>query len=119
MPRTAPTMAKAPCAHRSLPRVATAAKKPPMAPKATPRAATVPTSTFGGTLTAGVAAAGDAPLLTTAVAAAVSFWLAAASASAARLAICSSTQRTKRLYGCQKAWRRLMGLTTILVMVAS
>ena len=82
-------------------------------PRATPRAATVPVSSFFGST--GFALSAPA----TTVAALASFSVANASAAAARLAICSSIIRTNRLYGAQNAWRMLMGLSTIRVMVAS
>ena len=59
------------------------------------------------------------PMLAVPVAAAASVPCDSASAAAARLATCSSSSRTNFLYGAQKAWRMLMGLSTILVMVAS
>ena len=90
-----------------------AVAKVPMAPTATPSAATVPTSIFlvSGGLTL--------PTLAAPAAATVSVPCDSASAAAARFATCSSSRRTNFLYGAQKAWRMLIGLSTILVMVAS
>lgn len=53
------------------------------------------------------------------LAAAARFAFTSASDAAARLAICSSIARTTFLYGDQNAWRRLIGLDKIFVIVAS
>ena len=85
-----------------------------MAPTATPSAATVPTSIF-------LAGAGGLAAPTWAVAVALvamNEW-ASASPAAARLATCSSSRRTNRLYGDQNACRMLIGFSMIFVIVAS
>ena len=85
----------------------------PIAPTATPSAATVPMSIFLGS--GGLAA----PTWAVAVAVVSSSACDRSSPAAARLAICSSSRRTNFLYGAKKAWRMLMGLSTMRVIVAS
>ena len=89
----------------------------PMSPRAIPRAANIPANLAMSKLL-WMAAAGLFPDVAES-ADAVRFAMDLSFFSAADLSILSEIHLPTFLYGAQKAWRRLMGLSTMLVTVAS
>ena len=107
------------CHHvKPLKSLATAANAVPIMPNAIPMAAKIPANLAISNVVLGAAVASPSFLIA-ASALVVMSSKALASFSAADLLIFSSTQLANLRYGVQKAWRIEMGLSIILVTVAS